>query len=430
MTHRYDEVRAELLAAPRTWLVTGAAGFIGSHLVQALLGLGQRVVGMDDFSTGRRRNLREAVGAQGAARMRFRLLRGDVRDADACAAACAGADFVLHQAAIASVPRSLADPGETHSVNVGGTLTLLDAAREAGVRRVVPYDTAAEQAAASPPGAGRKGETPTGMYGTARHPANARAADYGGVRAPPPGPGPCTREDTMRHAHAADAPPAAPAPAGDRSPMRLLANQLTATRLALIPVLWGLALLRRPVLLGAVLVLAALTDVLDGLVARRTRTTTRFGGAFDSVADHLLAASTVAFIVLLKPDFVREQRLPLVAWALFGLATLAYGWVRHRRLGNLHLYSAKLAGVAGYAFAAALFLLPAYSPPFFAVAVALAFLATAETLLVFATRTRVDEHAGSILLRPHRPPRDSAGALAGDPPHGKPHGPRAGGGRG
>lgn len=215
----------------------------------------------------------------------------------------------------------------------------------------------------------------------------------------------------MRNAH-----PTQPAPAAargrTRSPMRLLANQLTAVRLALIPVLWALAILRRPVLVGTVLVLAALTDVLDGLVARRTRTATRFGAALDSVADHLLAASTVAFIFLLKTDFVREQRVPLAAWALFGLASLAYGCVRHRRFGNLHLYSAKAAGVAGYAFAASLFFLPGYSRAFFAVALGMAFVATAETLLVFATRTHVDEHAGSIFLRPS-PRRPTPGPVEG-----------------
>ena len=137
MSDRYEEIRAELAAAPRTWVVTGAAGFIGSHLVEALLGLGQRVVGLDDFSTGRRRNLREAVDANAGSRARFRLIRADVRDAAACRAACAGAHHVLHQAAVASVPRSVADPLETYAVNLGGTLNVLQAARAEGVGRVV-----------------------------------------------------------------------------------------------------------------------------------------------------------------------------------------------------------------------------------------------------------------------------------------------------
>ena len=122
-----------------------------------------------------------------------------------------------------------------------------------------------------------------------------------------------------------------------RSPMRLLPNQLTAARLALIPVLWTLALAGRPALVGPLLGLAAATDVLDGIVARRTHTATRFGSALDSVADHLLAATAVGMIVLLRPDFMREQWLPLALWALFGIAVLAAGWLRHRRVGNVHL---------------------------------------------------------------------------------------------
>lgn len=193
----------------------------------------------------------------------------------------------------------------------------------------------------------------------------------------------------------------------ERAPMRLPANQLSALRLALIPVLWVLAVGERPAAAGAVLVLAALTDVADGIAARTTHTVTRFGSALDSVADHLLAASTAGCLVLLRPDFVREQLVPLGAWALLGLATLAYGWVRHRRIGNLHLYSAKLAGVVAYAFAATLFFFPGYSRTFFGTALVLAFVGAGETLLVLATRARADERTGSILLPPppDAPPR-------------------------
>ena len=97
--------------APRRWLVTGAAGFIGSHLLETLLELGQTVRGLDNFSTGHRHNLaqvRERVGEQ--AWRRFTLIEGDIRDAQACARACAGVDIVLHQAALGSVPRSISDP--------------------------------------------------------------------------------------------------------------------------------------------------------------------------------------------------------------------------------------------------------------------------------------------------------------------------------
>lgn len=126
--------RPTLPQLPRTWLVTGAAGFIGSHLVEALLAGGQRVVGLDNFSTGHRSNVEAASrGAQD----RFHLVEGDIRDPDACRQAAEGADVVLHQAALGSVPRSLADPMTTDAVNVHGFLNVAWAAKEAGITRMV-----------------------------------------------------------------------------------------------------------------------------------------------------------------------------------------------------------------------------------------------------------------------------------------------------
>lgn len=135
---RIREVEAELRARPATWLVTGAAGFIGSHLVERLLGLDQEVVGLDNFATGHRSNLEELRRRVGSTRAaRFRFLEGDLRDPEACRAACRGVERVLHQAALGSVPRSLEDPLTTHAVNVDGFVHMLLAAREAGVRRFV-----------------------------------------------------------------------------------------------------------------------------------------------------------------------------------------------------------------------------------------------------------------------------------------------------
>ncbi|UUR09397.1 SDR family oxidoreductase [Sphingomonas glaciei] len=125
-------------ARPRRWLVTGAAGFIGSNLVEALLRVDQEVVGLDNFATGHQRNLDELLGAVTTAQAaRFRLIAGDIRDPRTCAEACAGADVVLHQAALGSVPRSIADPLTSHDVNVTGFVQMLDAARQAGVGRFV-----------------------------------------------------------------------------------------------------------------------------------------------------------------------------------------------------------------------------------------------------------------------------------------------------
>lgn len=132
------DVQERLRSRPRRWLVTGSAGFIGSHLVEALLGLGQHVVGLDNFSTGFRRNLdevRDAVGAVAWARHSF--IEADIVDAAACRGACEGIDVVLHEAALGSVPRSIADPLRTHAANATGFLNLLVAARDAGVRRFV-----------------------------------------------------------------------------------------------------------------------------------------------------------------------------------------------------------------------------------------------------------------------------------------------------
>jgi UDP-N-acetylglucosamine 4-epimerase len=120
------------------WLVTGSAGFIGSHLVEALLRLGQQVVSLDDFSTGHRRNLEEVRRAVGElAWQRHTFHEADIVDLAACRQACAGVDVVLHEAALGSVPRSMADPLATHAANATGFLNMLIAARDAEVKRFV-----------------------------------------------------------------------------------------------------------------------------------------------------------------------------------------------------------------------------------------------------------------------------------------------------
>jgi UDP-N-acetylglucosamine 4-epimerase len=129
---------ADVLSEPRRWLVTGCAGFIGSSLVEALLANGQAVVGLDDFSTGNHGNLAQIKRKVGEQRFQaFRLIEGDIRDAEAVARACDGVDIVLHHAAIASVPVSIEQPLHVHDVNVTGTLMLLEAARQADVRRLI-----------------------------------------------------------------------------------------------------------------------------------------------------------------------------------------------------------------------------------------------------------------------------------------------------
>jgi len=124
-----------LRSRPRRWLVTGAAGFIGSNLVECLLSAGQEVVGLDNFATGHQRNLDEATGASGTGK--FAMIKGDIRDRSTCEAAIEGVEIVLHQAALGSVPRSLADPLTSHDANVTGFLNMLEAARRSGVSRFV-----------------------------------------------------------------------------------------------------------------------------------------------------------------------------------------------------------------------------------------------------------------------------------------------------
>jgi len=138
MVARYDVARQLLRQSPRRWLITGVAGFIGSHLLETLLKLDQKVVGLDNFATGYARNLDEVRAAAGAAAWRnFTFIEGDIRSLADCRQACAGLDFVLHHAALGSVPRSIEDPLATHEANLTGFVNMLLAARDAGVARFI-----------------------------------------------------------------------------------------------------------------------------------------------------------------------------------------------------------------------------------------------------------------------------------------------------
>lgn len=135
---KYLELEARLREDPSTWLVTGVAGFIGSNLLEKLLVLGQRVTGLDNFLTGYRHNLemvRDIVGPE--AWRRFHFIEGDIRNLDACRAACVDVKHVLHEAALGSVPRSIEDPILSNSCNITGFLNMLVAARDAGAASFV-----------------------------------------------------------------------------------------------------------------------------------------------------------------------------------------------------------------------------------------------------------------------------------------------------
>ena len=134
----YQALQAHLRDHPKTWLITGAAGFIGSSLLETLLNLGQKVVGLDNYATGHARNLDDVARAVGPeAWRRFTFHEGDIRNLEDCKAAMRGVDYVLHHAAFVSVPGSLEDPITNNAVNVDGFLNVLLAAKEYEVKRVV-----------------------------------------------------------------------------------------------------------------------------------------------------------------------------------------------------------------------------------------------------------------------------------------------------
>ncbi len=176
------------------------------------------------------------------------------------------------------------------------------------------------------------------------------------------------------------------------------ADHLTLLRVLLIPVLWGFALAGMTTELAVGLAAAGLTDVLDGPVARLTARVSPFGSQLDSAADIVLMGSIVGWMAWLTPGFFRENAVALLTWMVLGCAGVAATIVRFRRFGDLHLYSAKAAGVLGYVFACWLFLTGRYSRGFFAVTVGLAILASSEMLLMALTRDRLEERVGSILL--------------------------------
>lgn len=132
---KYEKIQQELLKNPKVWLVTGVAGFIGSNLLEKLLKLNQTIIGLDNFSTGHPHNLDEVKGLVSEEQwQRFRFIEGDIRDYGICEYAVKGVEYVLHQAALGSVPRSIADPITTNASNITGFLNMLQAAKEEQVK--------------------------------------------------------------------------------------------------------------------------------------------------------------------------------------------------------------------------------------------------------------------------------------------------------
>ena len=142
ISNKYENIQKTLKSSPKTWLVTGVAGFIGSNLLEFLLKLDQRVVGLDNFSTGYSKNIEEVKAVVGQNQwMNFKFIQGDIANPTDCQRAMewngTSVDYVLHEAAIGSVPRSIANPVETHRSNVDGFLNMLVASRDAKVKSFV-----------------------------------------------------------------------------------------------------------------------------------------------------------------------------------------------------------------------------------------------------------------------------------------------------
>lgn len=132
---QYQIVCEQLKQSPKTWLITGVAGFIGSNLLETLLKLNQKVIGLDNFATGHQYNLDEVQSLVTSEQwLNFSFIQGDIRNLEDCEKACVDVDYVLHQAALGSVPRSIADPITTNAANITGFLNILVAARDAQVK--------------------------------------------------------------------------------------------------------------------------------------------------------------------------------------------------------------------------------------------------------------------------------------------------------
>jgi cardiolipin synthase (CMP-forming) len=184
--------------------------------------------------------------------------------------------------------------------------------------------------------------------------------------------------------------------------MRNLPNILTISRLAALPVLWVFALAGANRWLAVGIAVAASTDAIDGFVARARDLRTDLGSRLDSIADHLLSGSVLIWLIWLQPAFASRYAAWLIGWGALGIVTLGVGWIRFRRIGDLHLLSAKLAMVLAYLFVVSLFYFGSYEPLLFGLVIGTCFVATGESLLVYLTRREPSERIGSILLRRHR----------------------------
>ena len=187
---------------------------------------------------------------------------------------------------------------------------------------------------------------------------------------------------------------------GQHTPRELLRgvpNQLSALRLALVPLLWGATALGLTGVVATGLIVSAITDALDGFLARRLGLVTAFGSRLDAIADTLTLISALGWTLLLRPEIGTDHPVLLSVAAGMALLALAVGWWRFRRVADLHLHSARAAAVAGYPFAIHALLGDGYLEPWFYLTVGLAVLASIEALVVLAMLDAIDQPIGSAL---------------------------------
>jgi cardiolipin synthase (CMP-forming) len=187
-----------------------------------------------------------------------------------------------------------------------------------------------------------------------------------------------------------------------RDYLRSPPNLFTGMRLVGIPVLWVLAAMGRTRALGIGIALAFATDMIDGWLARRLHAETEIGSRTDSIADHLLAASTVTWLFMLRPEFFQAHAPLLFGWIALALFTLLMAWLRFRRFVDLHLYSAKAAVFLAYTMAVVLLVTGRHWEWHWALAFGTACFAALESLIIILTRRDPDEHAVSAFIRRRR----------------------------
>ena len=174
-------------------------------------------------------------------------------------------------------------------------------------------------------------------------------------------------------------------------------NLLSTSRLLMIPVLWVFAVQDMPLVVAAGTVIAALTDTLDGVLARRLGQVSKFGSKLDSLADNLFKPSVVAWLLILEPELFSDHPIELLVAIGLYAASVTVGLIKFKRFGNLHLYSGKVGSLAQYIFIFSALIFPGYNQLLFYLAVGMFILSNTEALLLQLTRSEVDEHIGSIL---------------------------------